>query len=76
MFQGYLQYNIYADLFLGIISENKEELQILGIEDDDRGIYLCRKGVVTMVAAGSIVPLFPLPNCQHMYYSRLGDGLG
>ena len=55
LFQGYLQYNIYADLFLGIISENKEELQILGIEDDDRGIYLFRKGVSTMVAAGSIV---------------------
>ena len=55
LFQGTSQYNRYAKLFLQTISENKAELQLLGVEDGDLGTHSCRKGVATMVAAGCTV---------------------
>ena len=57
LFQGTLQYNRYAKLFLNMISNNKLELQELGVEDGDLGTHSCRKGVATMVAAGCTVSL-------------------
>ena len=55
LFQGTSQYNRYAKLFLAVISDNKEELQLLGVEEGDLGTHSCRKGVATMVAAGCTV---------------------
>ena len=55
LFQGSSQYNRYAKLFLAVISDNKEELQVLGVEEGDLGTHSCRKGVATMVAAGCTV---------------------
>ena len=55
LFQGTSQYNRYSKLFLGVISDNKEELQMLGIEEGGLGTHSCRKGVATMVAAGCTV---------------------
>ena len=55
LFQGTSQYNRYAKLFLQMISDNKSELQQLGVEEGDLGTHSCRKGLATMVAAGCIV---------------------
>ena len=55
LFQGTSQYNRYAKLFLQMISDNKSELQQLGVEEGDLGTHSCRKGVATMVAAGCTV---------------------
>ena len=55
LFQGTSQYSRYAKLFLQVVSENKFELQELGVEDGDLGTHSCRKGVATMVAAGCTV---------------------
>ena len=55
LFQGTSQYNRYAKLFLQMISDNKSELQQLGVEEGDLGTHSCRKGVSTMVAAGCAV---------------------
>ena len=38
-----------------MISDNKSELQQLGVEEGDLGTHSCRKGVSTMVAAGCAV---------------------
>ena len=51
LFQGTLQHNRYAKLFLQMISNHKTELQLLGVEDGDLGTNLCHKGAATMVAA-------------------------
>ena len=55
LFQGTSQYNRYAKLFLQVISENKSELQQLGVEDGDIGTHSCCKGVATIVAVGCTV---------------------
>ena len=55
LFQGTSQYNRYSKLFLAVISDNKEELQLLGVEEGDLGTHSCRNGVATMVAAGCTV---------------------
>ena len=55
LFQGTSQYNRYAKLFLQMISNNKTEFELLGVEDGDLGTHSCRKGVITMVAAGCTV---------------------
>ena len=55
LFQGKSQYNRYAKLFLQMISDNKAELQTLGVEEGDLGTHSCCKGVGTMVAAGCTV---------------------
>ena len=52
LFQETSQYNRYAKLFLQVISENKAELQMLGVEDGDLGTHSCCKGGATMVSAG------------------------
>ena len=52
LFQGTSQYNRYAKLFLAVIHDNKEELQMVGVEDGDFGTDVYRKGVATMVGAG------------------------
>ena len=38
-----------------MISDNKEELQLLGVEEWDLYTHSCRKGVATIVAAGCTV---------------------
>ena len=55
LFQGTSQYNRYSKLFLQVVTDNKTELQALGVEDGDLGTHSCRKGVATMVAAGCTV---------------------
>ena len=55
LFQGTSQYNRYAKLFLAIVSDNKAELQMLGIEDGDLGTHSCRNVVAAMVDVSYIV---------------------
>lgn len=55
LFEGESQYNRYRNLFTRIISDNKNELAILGVKEGDLGTHSLRKGVATMVAAGCTV---------------------
>ena len=50
IFQGASQYNRYAKLFLQLISDNKSELQLVGVEDGDFGTHSYRKSVASIVA--------------------------
>ena len=59
LFQGTSQFNKYAKIFIDTISENKEELQILGIENENLDTHSCCKDIASMVAVGYTV-LFPI----------------
>ena len=58
---------MYIELFLGLISDNRVEFQMLGIEDGGLG-KMC--GILTMVTTGCTVS----SHYQHIYCSGLYNG--
>ena len=55
MFEGSNQYAGYLELFMKLVKDNMNELNIMGVVEGGLGTHSCRKGVASMVAEGCTV---------------------
>ena len=73
MFGGLNKYAVYAKLFMTLAKGKIYDMNTMGVGEGGLGTHPCRKGVVTMVAAGyNVSP--PIVSILHSHW--MGDWRG
>ena len=85
LFEGKDQYSRYAKIFARVVIEHMDELKLMGVREGELGTHSSRKGVATMVAAGSTASPPIISIClragwvmggvkdKYLKYERAGD---